>query len=175
MLFLGHLGIGYKCASLFSKNLSKKWVFLGTVLPDLIDKPLYYGICWIYGTRGAENGLISCTRTLGHSGLFILLLCGISIFKGSTKTFACLIGVLTHLFLDIFGDRFDYFNNSSTIKALLFPVFNQKFHIMLAANIHTHAQHYASHKIYFLAELIGFIFLCHEYYLYKKSTRDFSH
>ena len=48
--------------------------FVGALLPDLIDKPLYYGWSWLTGKHGADAGLISGTHLFGHTGVFLLAL-----------------------------------------------------------------------------------------------------
>ena len=67
MFVFGHLGIGYKLASPWSRRLSKRLILLGTVLPDLIDKPVYYGLSWWTGKSGAALGLIDRARQVGMS------------------------------------------------------------------------------------------------------------
>ncbi|MBI5201898.1 MAG: metal-dependent hydrolase, partial [Elusimicrobia bacterium] len=41
MIFFGHLGLGDALAAPVRRGLPRRWVLLGTVLPDLLDKPLY--------------------------------------------------------------------------------------------------------------------------------------
>ena len=49
MFFFGHLGAGSRLASPFSKGLPRGLLLLGTLLPDLIDKPLFYGLLFLRG------------------------------------------------------------------------------------------------------------------------------
>ena len=81
MFLLGHLGIGRELVKPFSKGLPLAGIFLGTILPDLIDKPLYYSLAVITHKWGSELGLISGTRTFGHTAAFLLLLTFISFIK----------------------------------------------------------------------------------------------
>ncbi len=77
MFVLGHLGIGKRLAAHPYRRFSrvdKRAFFVGALLPDLIDKPLYYGWSWLTGKHGAEAGLISGTHLFGHTGLFLLAL-----------------------------------------------------------------------------------------------------
>jgi hypothetical protein len=46
MFFFGHLGVGATLVRPWKERLPFRWVLLGAVLPDLIDKPLYYGLSW---------------------------------------------------------------------------------------------------------------------------------
>jgi hypothetical protein len=72
MMIFGHLGIGLRLARPFS--VPPGWLLLGTLLPDLLDKTTYYGLSVALGARGADLGLISGTRTFGHTAAFLLLL-----------------------------------------------------------------------------------------------------
>src|ERR1700733_5728748 len=100
MIFFGHLGIGLKTAQPFRRDLPLKPLLLGTLLPDLIDKTLYYGLSFATGRRGAELRLISGTRTFGHTILFTLALGAIAARRRSKTLAALALGSATHLFLD---------------------------------------------------------------------------
>ncbi|MBS1963632.1 MAG: metal-dependent hydrolase [Bdellovibrionales bacterium] len=134
MWVFGHLGIGSKLAAPFSRRLPYGWVLVGTLLPDLIDKPLYYAAAAITGRRGAEIGLISCTRTFGHTALFLFALAYVAFLRKS-KVFAALtIGVATHLVLDGFQDYWiirvlhESVDGVSSLRlAALWPVFSDHF------------------------------------------------
>lgn len=111
MFFLGHIGIG--------TWLSRPWrgqgrdraqtlpvwpVVLGTLLPDLIDKPLYYGWSWIQHAQGPALGLISGTRTFGHTVLLLLVIVGVAYGRRSKVGAALALGIATHLLLDQVSD-----------------------------------------------------------------------
>ena len=136
MFILGHMGFGSQMASPFSKNLARRWLLFGTVLPDLIDKPLYYGLSAVTHKRGSELGLIVGTRTIGHTGIFLLTLTSLAVLRKSRLVGAVALGVATHLFLDNFSDQFvSYFIAgqttdkavSSALLALLYPFYQQTF------------------------------------------------
>jgi hypothetical protein len=127
MLVLGHLAIGSKLVDLFRLDLPKRWVLVGAVLPDLIDKPLYYALAWSTGRGGAELGLISGTRSFGHSGLLLLLIAGWGLGRGSVRALALTAGLLTHLALDLAGDPLELFDRSATVRAVLFPFLGFEF------------------------------------------------
>src|SRR4051812_43796707 len=67
MFALGHVGIGRRLVPRYRAFTAReRWIFaLGALLPDLIDKPLYYIPSWITGKRGAELGLIAGTHSFG--------------------------------------------------------------------------------------------------------------
>ena len=116
-------------------------LYLGCLLPDLIDKPLYYALSLSTGRHGAAIGLISGTRTIGHTALFCLLLALLSLRWPIWSAVAA--GVVTHLLLDNLGDvvgppvPFERL----TVIALLFPALGVRFPIApfegLAEHVHS--------------------------------------
>jgi len=130
MFVFGHLGIGEAVAKPFSRGLPRRWILLGTLLPDLVDKPLYYGLSWMTGLRGEEMGLISGTRTFGHTGLFLLTLASIAAWRRSRVLAALALGCATHLLLDNVSDAWMPAlreGEASTLYALLFPALGWRF------------------------------------------------
>ena len=175
MWLLGHLGIGYQIAKPVTNRLPKVFVLLGTLLPDLIDKPLYYALVFFTGKTSRELGLISCTRTIAHTAIFLFFLLVIAWLKKS-KIFAALsVGVATHLLLDSVQDY--YFNHfiedlslskgdpSSSLMALVFPYFGQ-FAEMPFDSIQDHLKS-GSRSFTLLGEVIGFILLGYHYWKFK--------
>src|SRR5689334_11888507 len=64
MFPLAHLGIGSSLARPFASKLQFRWILLGTLLPDLIDKPFYFALGllehyqtggWVPGKRGVAH------------------------------------------------------------------------------------------------------------------------
>ena len=135
MLPLAHLGIGSKLASPWSKDLPKWALLTGTMLPDLIDKPLYYGLSFVTDKHGAGLGLISCTRTLGHTAILLLGITLLAAARNSRLLAALALGVATHLLLDNLSDSLsDYFvhdidriHQHSALLALLWPFYTHYF------------------------------------------------
>ena len=123
MFVLGHLGIGKRLAAhpyrRFSRG-SKRAFFVGALLPDLIDKPLYYGWSWLTGRHGAEAGLISGTHLFGHTGLFLLAVAAAAVVTHRPAARALAIGVATHLALDFVGLSMD-------LRTLLWPALGWHF------------------------------------------------
>ena len=77
MFALGHLGIGKKLAARPFRRFSaveRRAFFIGALLPDLIDKPLYYIPAWLTGRHGAAAGILSGTHLFAHTGLFLAVL-----------------------------------------------------------------------------------------------------
>src|SRR5579885_2995798 len=126
MFVFGHLGIGSKIVSPWTAGLSRRAVLVGTVLPDLIDKPLYWGAVAATGKYGADIGLISSTRTFGHTAL-LLVLTAIGAIANRSKLLAALaLGMATHLFLDNLSDRF-LPGDTSALVAMTWPLLSRSF------------------------------------------------
>ncbi len=132
MFIFGHLGIGEAMVKPVGRTLPRRWLLLGTILPDLIDKPLYYGLRFATGLHGAELGLISGTRTFGHTGLFLLILAGIAWAKRSRVFAALALGVATHLLLDGLADIWIPYEpgTRTLVNALFFPFMGFAFPVI---------------------------------------------
>ncbi len=104
MFVLGHLGVGSKIVSPWTRDLPKSAVFFGCLLPDLMDKALYYGLVEATGRRSFQLGLICGTRTFGHTALFCLALALAARALRSPALKAVTLGVASHLLLDNLGE-----------------------------------------------------------------------
>jgi hypothetical protein len=113
MLVFGHLGFGHQLAAPWTRRLPPLPLAIGMLLPDLIDKPLYYAGIW---------NLITCTRTLGHTGLFCLGMFGAAYALRSRILTALALGTATHLVLDYVMDRLSGSGPSSTLIAIGWPL-----------------------------------------------------
>lgn len=158
MLPLGHMGIGVLMASPLVASLTMRWVILGTLLPDVIDKALYYGSVLL------QNHSVHGTRTLGHTGIFLFLVGAVGIYRGSARWVAVSVGIVTHLILDVCGDSLELFDQAATVKAILYPFLGSGFNEMRPASAVTHVA--VSMRTYFIwtSELVG-VFLLGSYYL----------
>jgi hypothetical protein len=122
MFVLGHLGIGKKLAARPYRRFShsdKRAFFLGALLPDLVDKPLYYGFAWLTGKPGAA-GTFSGTHLFAHTGLFLAVLAVAGWVTRSRPLQALAIGVATHFALDVVG-------LSMSLSTLLWPLRGWRF------------------------------------------------
>ena len=123
MFLLGHVGIAKKMAARPYRRFSradKRAFFVGVLLPDLVDKPLYYGWAWLTGKHGAAAGIISGTHLFAHTGLFLVVLALAGLVTRSQPLRALAIGVATHLALDGVGLSMD-------LRTLLWPLFGWQF------------------------------------------------
>lgn len=159
MLPLAHLGIGQRIAS-FRNRLPLGPIFLGTLLPDLIDKPLYYVPALWTGRRGAELGLFSGTRTVGHSLLFLFIPLLVAAVPGPRRRWwlGLSAGIATHLLLDNFLEPFVPLTAYSSRIALLFPMYGWRFPVAFHRTLGEHLWlHLNGWEL--AAELVGAVLL----------------
>ncbi len=129
MFVLGHLGVGATLVQPWSRGLRRRWIFLGTLAPDIFDKPLYYVLSFATGRSGADLGLISGTRTIAHTAIVLLVVASLAAWRRSRVLAAVTIGAATHLFLDNLGDLFaePKLPGQRTVDVLLFPLLGAQF------------------------------------------------
>ena len=162
MFVLGHLGIGSFLAARRVRAEQLAWLLVGTVLPDAIDKPLYYALVLATGRRGADLGLISGTRTFGHTLLLAVLLWLVLPRRIGTPLS---IGIATHLFLDELGDVASALfpilgthGRPGTISAILFPLLGPHFPISPYRSALEHAESLANGYVV-AGEILGAVLL----------------
>jgi membrane-bound metal-dependent hydrolase YbcI (DUF457 family) len=155
MLPLAHLGIG-QCIANAGNRLPLRPILIGTILPDLIDKPLYYIPVMLTGKRGTELGLFSGTRTVGHSLLFLAAILLVSAIPGPRRRWwlALGAGVASHLLLDNFLESFAPLTEFSSRIALFFPYYGVAFPVAQHRSL---GEHFYLHlnPIELIAEAIG--------------------
>lgn len=162
MFIFGHLGIGLQLAKPVRRKLPLKPLLLGTLLPDLVDKPLYYGLSWATGRRGYDIGLISGTRTFGHTILFTAAIAAYAAARRSKAAAAVALGCATHLVLDavtdVFVRRADF-----SLSVFLWPFLGWKFPGTTYGGLGEHLGEFRR-PFFLYAELIGALILFVEWY-----------
>ena len=134
MLPLGHLGIG----SWLTKPLTRPWraanrrlflwVLLGTLLPDLIDKPLFHLTQALVRSGTLESAAwVTSSRTIGHTAILLIAFSFVAWGRKSRSAFAVALGMASHLLLDNFMDRWTGVQPSSAFMALVFPLIEGRF------------------------------------------------
>ena len=118
MFVFGHLGFGHQLASPWRRRLPAVPLALGMLLPDIIDKPLYYA---------RFSDVISCTRTFGHSGVLWIALLLIGWAIGRRWPIALALGMITHIILDFTLDLFSLGDPRVTWLALTWPLHGTQF------------------------------------------------
>ena len=129
MFVFGHIGVGRAIIGSRGRALPFVPLAIGMLLPDVIDKPLYYL---------RVSPFISCTRTFGHTGLLVLLLflCAWIASRRSPRPSgrgialaALAVGAATHDLLDMAVDFATSGGTSSTLIALAWPVLDTHFFV----------------------------------------------
>ncbi len=171
MFIFGHLGIGLTLAKPWFRGLSRRLVLVGTLLPDILDKPLYYALVWATGKRGVELGLISGTRTFGHTAIFILILGALTLFSKSRVLGALTLGTATHLLLDAVSDSLTIMPEDGYVSALLWPFTGYAFPVQPAPTLEAHLLHFAT-PFFCGAESLGFVLLAWDFWIrrFKRSV-----
>lgn len=170
MFLLGHLGVGSKLASPLSRGLSRGALLLGTVLPDLIDKPIYYGLVLLQGREQTVSGLIAGTRSFGHTALLLLALTAVSILRRSKYFAALALGVATHLLLDNVYEVLMPEYHHSALVALLWPLQGWQFAVMNARDVGEHLAK-VSRPPLLIGEIAGFGILAWDEWTRRNTSR----
>ncbi len=156
---------------LVRRGLPLGWLVFGTLLPDLIDKPLYYGLVLATGRRGAELGLISGSRTFGHTALLLLFLIGMALWRRSSAWAAIAWGDASHLVLDLLGDAYGLFfparEGPSILSAIFFPALGLEFPVSPFHSVREHL--IAERNAYvILGEALGLVLLVHALWVRRR-------
>jgi hypothetical protein len=176
MFPLGHLGIGLELASPFDKGLPRKIILLGTLLPDLLDKSLYYSLSLATGLRGDKLWIIGGTRSFGHTFLFTATLALLARTRRSRFLAALALGTATHLLLDLVTDVCEMGVGSPRIKsislkALIWPLLGWRFPFAFGAGMHDHLGRI--HEPFILyAEILGILLLIWEWRKYRRTAAN---
>jgi hypothetical protein len=131
MFVFGHIGIGRAIATPFRRGLPAVPFIIGTLLPDLIDKPLYYARVWDY---------VSCTRTFGHSGVLLAAILAAAWLFRSRPLAALGLGVATHLFLDGLPSLLHHDADDASWIAFTWPFVQAQFSTRAFPSIASHVE-----------------------------------
>lgn len=154
MFVLGHIGIGRTLLGRARWRLPVLAFMVGALLPDLIDKPLYYSHL---------SSFLTSTRTFGHTGLFCGVLMAIAAATGAPAWWALALGDATHVVLDLFLDLFSK-DPSSTWIALTWPFLHAHFALMPRKSP-VQQLHEIEIPGVLIAEIIGGLLLVRDYRL----------
>jgi hypothetical protein len=131
MFVFGHLGFGSVLARPWRDRAGRWALLVGMLLPDLIDKPLYYA---------RLSDIFSCTRTVGHTGLLalVLLLAGVLFRRRAMAALA--IGMTTHVILDCVMDAVVGSPESSALRAAAWPLMGTHFARVYLPSLTVHVE-----------------------------------
>jgi inner membrane protein len=160
MIFFGHIGITTGIArfyeKIFKKNKLKnnldidyRFIILGAVLPDLVDKPIQAVV---------DRGIVLEGKLIGHTLLFALffIIMGYICLKQKKNTKVLTVGIccLIHTILDIMW----VFPN-----VYFYPIYGIRFPLHLdSSNLPAYAYMYLS--FYKGFEIIGLVIMAKCYY-----------
>lgn len=165
MFVFGHLGIGLKLAQPFSRGLSRRAIILGALLPDLVDKPVFYAVRALTGASSPEalrELVISGTRTFGHTAIFTFALALTGVARRDTWLAAVALGMGTHHLLDSVL--------TPTPNALLWPLMGWQFPLYPFEGPMQHFSAFFSGPL-FWAEMLGFILWVDELWFKPRRRR----
>jgi hypothetical protein len=157
---LGHAGIGPKLVWPWRSRLPPGWLTLGCLLPDLIDKPLFYGLLW---TEGHADPIFQGSRTIGHTGLFLLLLVLLALLLRKPALAALAAGVATHLLLDVGGELLTGADSETSIWLAIFYPLYKHFPIAHFDSLLEHLRLSARSAYVIAGELVGAGILLRDY------------
>ena len=153
MFVLGHVGIGTRLLFGLRRRLPAAWLAAGCLLPDLIDKPLFYGL--LYG-EGHADALIRGSRSVGHTALFLLALFALALATRSRWAWALAAGTVTHLFLDVLGELITGARQDASVwMAILYPAFDGRFPRAYFGSILEHLRLTAENVYVVIGEIVG--------------------
>jgi len=105
MFPLGHVGIGTHIVPRRIRALLPwRWVVLGCLLPDVIDKPIFLAAARLHRPGADHLYLLHGSRLFGHTLLFLAALFVAGAALHSERLRAIGWGVATHLVLDLLPD-----------------------------------------------------------------------
>lgn len=166
MYILAHTGIGGFLAKPFSRGLPKKYLYIGALLPDIVDKILYYGLRWFDGNSWIYTDIIRGTRSFGHTLLFLVIgLVLVTPFK-NRKMLLLMFGVATHLLLDQVDEALmthtQEFDFQSFTTVLFWPFQGASFPTYKFSGVTDHIGKVGD-PMHLATEVIGSILLIWEY------------
>jgi hypothetical protein len=162
MIFFGHIGITTAIIKKYEKiddtiNIDYRYVFVGSILPDLIDKPINMLL---------HHGFILEGRLIGHTllfAIFLLFLGSMNLMqKNNGNIFILGLCSLIHIVLDGIW---------LCPQVLFFPLFGVdsilNFHMVKIPILTTL---FSSNFYRFLGEILGVFFLV--YYKHNKTKKS---
>ncbi|GAC1342483.1 MAG: metal-dependent hydrolase [Myxococcales bacterium] len=167
MFVLGHIGIGSR---LLPRGLRAprlwRWMALGCLLPDLIDKPIWLAAPALLAAHPDARAVLSGTRLFGHTLLLVGFLTLGACALRARRAGAVALGALTHLFIDLAGDLLS--GPPATWQDwLLWPAFGWRFPTGDGRGIAHHFLAISEHRVYLVGEVVGAAILLVDYFRWR--------
>ncbi len=155
MFPLGHIGIGTQMIPRrIRERLPWRWLAVGCLLPDLLDKPLYLTARLARRVNPGYLEMFAGSRLIGHTLVFVVALVAAASFVRSGRLRAMAWGVSTHLLLDLALD-IAYGSHAHWRAWLLWPLFGRGFPPTLSM--------YPEGAAYIVGEVVGASLLAWDY------------
>jgi len=167
MFPLGHIGIGRQLIpARLRDRLSFGWLALGCLLPDLIDKPLWFA--QRAGLLREAFWFLGGTRMVGHTLLALAMLGLLAWLSKSPALIAVALGTLTHAAIDLAGD---IAGSPSTDwrRWLLWPFFGLQFEPASYESVYNRL--ITEPNIYLTGEVVGGFLLLGQYLQWRRARQ----
>jgi hypothetical protein len=149
---LGHVGIGtHLIPRKLRDRLPWRWLALGCLLPDLVDKPLWLLAHWL----GAKSMVFDSARMIGHTALLAVVLAFAARGLNSPRWLGLSYGVPTHLVLDIITDRGIGFGWGEWKSWLFWPFDFGEVHLLLVPSKPRQLAMELQNVVYIAGEIVG--------------------
>jgi hypothetical protein len=164
MFVFGHLGIGSGLVLLAKRDLPMTGIFAGTLAPDLLDKPIFYGLVRTHVLPSTVCAWLPGTRTVGHTLLAVALVALLAaLVRGRPRAWlqGAALGMASHDLLDIASDAVAALHGGSAFttatsgawRAAFFPFAGTPFCTSLNVDLLNHFL--ASLRVHLVSELLG--------------------
>lgn len=164
MFVFGHLGIGSGLVLLVKRDLPVAGVFAGTLAPDIVDKPIFYGLVRTHALPASACAWLPGTRTIGHTLLaaaLVALFAALSRGRRRAWLLGAALGMVSHDLLDIASDFVATLHaggvfttsTSGAWRAAFFPLAGTPFCASLNLDFLNHFL--AALRVHLASELIG--------------------
>jgi hypothetical protein len=153
---LGHVGIGtHLIPRRVRERVPWRWLALGCLLPDVIDKPIWLVALW----GGAESQHFEMARMIGHTAFLAGAVALVAWRWRSPQWAALAYGIPTHLVLDIVTD-YGMGAGWGVWKSWLFWPFEiPRLGILMVGAPRSEFAAEAGSKVYIAGEVIGAVLL----------------
>ncbi len=133
------------------KRLPWRWLALGCLLPDVIDKPIWLVAQWL----GAESRHFDSARMVGHTAFLAAAVVLIAWRRHSPAWAALAYGIPTHLVLDVVTD-YGIGSGWGVWKSWLFwPFHIPRLGILMVGSPLIELALEVHNRVYIAGELIG--------------------
>ena len=166
MFPLGHVGIGtHLIPYAWRSRLPWRWLALGCVLPDLIDKPIWILAQWL----GAQSRLFDTSRMFGHTAFLAAAVVLWARFGGRREVVALAYGIPTHLVLDVLTDYGMGFGWGVWKSWLLWPFEIPRIGILMVGTPMQELTAEMENAVYIAGEVAGALLLIWDFGRYRSN------